>query len=499
MSENTAAPVPLHIPAILQNPQNRAARQVEAYKAQQREKAAARKTREVKTEWNPDHNGKGKRVIRRLDNAAFASNPHIVRPSKSDYTPPVPLQSRPPRHSFPADTIPRSAPMAPVAKPDRDPFSADSLSGGFSTSLKGTRAMLRKRGKRAEGLVTNAESHIRAWLAGDFSLDAGTGSVETNWRAIDDRRVDYVTESGSTSSDSKRRKLPAQHQIIGPVPALPFDSNGQLPVILELSRSPAHLSWFLADSFDRLVIHLVCRYYELVSWSEEHKTVAGDSIRLTHIILPNIAKPKPLSAGYPLQTPETSELSGQSSSEASHLSAPSASESESDRGTVDDSDSDAGTERGVGSDGDTDDLVEGYTLVEASPGPDATLTSTPLPELSDLALSDTSLSDTPLHRTHSATSSQYASSEGGVAGSDFGGLGDSGVLPPLRWTGAPAAGNGGGTTGGWIDFSDGSEFGDTSSVASGLAGGSGVRPMLARFTARGWEEKPTFFDYLYGA
>lgn len=197
--------------------------------------------------------------------AAFASNPHIVRPTKADYTPPVPLQARPLRPSFPAGTIPRSTPVPPALIPDRDPFSPDSRQGSFSTSLKGTRAMLRKRGKRAEGLVTKADTEIRNWLGGEWGdLNA---QKDGQWRVIDQRLVDYASDiSGTRSISSTGRRLPT-HRGLDALPDLPIES-GQIPAILEISRSPAHLSWYLAESFDRLVVHLLSRYYELASWSE---------------------------------------------------------------------------------------------------------------------------------------------------------------------------------------------------------------------------------------
>lgn len=63
----------LYLPAILQNPANRAARQVHAHNAQQREKAAARRERDTRSNAAPEYNGKGKRVIRRLDNGVCPS------------------------------------------------------------------------------------------------------------------------------------------------------------------------------------------------------------------------------------------------------------------------------------------------------------------------------------------------------------------------------------------------------------------------------------------
>ncbi|WVQ74358.1 hypothetical protein IAR50_003958 [Cryptococcus sp. DSM 104548] len=459
--------VPLHLPAILRNPTNRAARQVEAHNAQQHQKAAARKDREYKVNWTPENNGKGKRVIRRLDNAVFAENPHIVRPDKSDYAPTVPLQPRPSRPLYPPGSISHSTQIPSAAPPERDPFSADARQGAFSTSLKGTRAMLRKRGKRAEGLVMKSESEIRAWLGGqwgDFNKSAD------RWKVIDERLVDYVTgESGSFTSSS--RHLPPQHHI-ATLPDLPI-TDGKIPAILEISRSPAHMSWYVPESFDRLVLHLIARYYELVSWSEDLPTRNGDHLRITHIAVPSVIKPtrQPVK-GHTLATPDTSEVSGQSSSD--HHSS-SSSETES-------SDDDTATERG---DDDDDDY-----------NPEADSTATPIPEMDDLTLANTAPENS-LTRTISATSSQYASSE---ADSDIGNLGDSLMLPR---PGNLGHGSDGSLSGGWVDLDSDSEFGDLPALPSSANvretpsfGRSGISYNMA---PTNWQDKPSFFEYLYGA
>ncbi|ODN73404.1 hypothetical protein L202_07930 [Cryptococcus amylolentus CBS 6039] len=458
-------PVSLRLPAILQNPTNRAARQVEAHNAQQRQKAAARKDREYKVNWTPENNGKGKRVIRRLDNAAFAENPHIVRPDRSDYAPTVPLHPRPSRPLYPPGAISRSTHIPPAALPERDPFSADARQGVFSTSLKGTRAMLRKRGKRAEGLVMKSESEIRAWLGGQW------GDIKQSadrWTVVDPRFVDYTSGETSTLSSS-RRQLPPQHQIVT-LPDLPI-TDGQIPAILEVSRSPAHMSWYVPESFDRLVLHLISRYYELVSWSEDLPTRSGDHLRITHIAVPSVIRPnrQPVK-GHTLATPDTSEVSGQSSSDHN---------SSSSSGT-ESSDDDTATERG-----DDDDEYN----------PEGDITATPIPEMEDLSLANNA-SENGLTRTLSATSSQYASSE---ADSDIGTLGDSLMLS------RPASGqeSDGSLAGGWVDLDSDSEFGDLPAIPSfkGVREApsfrrSGVSPQTV---PKDWADKPSFFEYLYGA
>jgi len=68
--------------------------------------------------------------------------------------------------------------------------------------------------------------------------------------------------------------MPVRHRLQGSLPPLPI-SEGTLPAILELSRSVGHLTWLALEGFERLVIHLVCRYYEVVSWSESSLDILG--------------------------------------------------------------------------------------------------------------------------------------------------------------------------------------------------------------------------------
>lgn len=158
--------------------------------------------------------------------------------------------------------------VPPVDLPERDPLAPSSLNGAFSTSLKGTRAMLQKRGRRVESLVGIVEGEIRGWLGGP-SWSSGEIDCSMAWKVIDGSLVDVDTaQAGPAISPTpiSNRRMPPQHQIKTDLPSLPSRSM-QWPAILELSRSPAHLSWAVPDSFERLVIHLIARYYELISWS----------------------------------------------------------------------------------------------------------------------------------------------------------------------------------------------------------------------------------------
>lgn len=234
--------------------------------------------------------------------AAFTDNPHIVAPRRTDLYPSVPLQPRPSRASFPPQALDRSAQIPNAAAPDRDPFSESSTNGAFTTSLKGTRALLRKRGHRAEGLVGRVEEVVRGWLGGDWEMIKASrshsdedGEVGPSWKVIDDLMVDLAptttaqsegrngeaaglsmqNDAASTgTSPNSSWRLPAQHRVYGALPPLPISQEpggpARVPAVLELSRSLAHLTLAAVDPFDRLVVHLIARYYECISWSESY-------------------------------------------------------------------------------------------------------------------------------------------------------------------------------------------------------------------------------------
>lgn len=178
-------------------------------------------------------------------------------------SPSVPLHPRPLKPSFPPDAIDRAA-QIPSVPGTKDPLGASSVNGAFSTSLKGTRALLRKRGRRAESIVPSVENTVRSWLGGEYDIAPG----DLGWRVIDKTPVETPARAANANGHAgpSGRRLPAQHQM-NALPPLPVE-DGAVPAILEVSRSAAHLSWAVPDSFDRLVVHLVARYYELASWSE---------------------------------------------------------------------------------------------------------------------------------------------------------------------------------------------------------------------------------------
>jgi hypothetical protein len=172
-------------------------------------------------------------------------------------------------------------------------------------------------------------------------------------------------------------------------------------------------------------------------------------LRMTHIILPSLAQPKAPHAAFALATPETSDLSAPSSSDRD-------STTETEIGT--DTDSDAGTEMG-------------YSLEPEGDISIATVT----PELLQ------SVAELDLKRVDSNGSSAYASSEGG---SDFD-MADSLVIPPPPANGWTA-----------VTYSDAESDFDSISLPERTLPQLSA---LGRMGPRGWRDRPSFFEYLYGA
>ena len=143
---------------------------------------------------------------------------------------------------------------------------------------------MRKKGRRTEVVVQKVEDGLRGWLSGHGTLNVNINinnrhegedgedleRREEEWKVIDETLVEYIAEkedNGTQGGGTSSRRIPARHRLEGALPPLPL-YDGHVPAILELSRSAGHLSWLAMEGFERLVIHLICRYYEVVSWSE---------------------------------------------------------------------------------------------------------------------------------------------------------------------------------------------------------------------------------------
>lgn len=312
--------VQMTLPAILQNPKSKTQAQVESYAAQQRERAQAQARRHLEDKHGDRFSGidrrkgEGKRSLRRRENgqysgmhvsvpllmtfhaAMLAHNPHAALPSRKDLLPPPPTYTPTFPHAPSSAIRATSAPSPALPQPDP----ASSEAGKYTLSLKGVRQMLRRRGRRAEQVVQAVENELRSWSGAEGLDDAdrthGTGFGQP--RVIDRVVVDVTPEySVAPQSDPSRpivqptpvseestRSLPrafttaagtsaahtssvlASFYTADGVPAI--RAANQRAAIIELVREPGHLVWAIADGFERLIVHLLARYYELLSFSE---------------------------------------------------------------------------------------------------------------------------------------------------------------------------------------------------------------------------------------
>lgn len=306
--------------------------------------------------------------------ALIAHNPHAARPTRSDLAPPPPGHV-PTFPTFSSSSFQRKTPAPSPALPTSEPIS--SQAGQFTLSLKGVRQLLRKRGRRAEVVVKLVEEELRSWAGfGDDAEDASKFAVGNGYgqpRIVDSTPVPIKSEatrsakSGNNKSDlvAQGTHTDTQDAITSlqtdasassspstatkpSAPAPPAVSSRSLPAaftttptsspafltsllesfysssassavaatrpaIVELVRAPGHLVWAISDGFERLIVHLLARYYELISFSQtlpsiptsssststsssasasaSNKTTTG--YRITHILLPSVLKPSP--------------------------------------------------------------------------------------------------------------------------------------------------------------------------------------------------------------
>ncbi|KAJ9117469.1 hypothetical protein QFC22_004319 [Naganishia vaughanmartiniae] len=384
------APILMTLPAILQNPKSRTQAQVDSYATQQRERAQALSRKHAEDKYGDRasgvdrRKGEGKRSLRRRENAMLAHNPHTALPSRIDLLPPAPSYTP----TFPKATSSaiRATSAPSPALPQPEPASSEA--GKYTLSLKGVRQMLRRRGRRAEQVVQFVENELRGWSgAAGFGEQNGThGTGFGQPRIIDDSVVDVTAEYSMVAPpNSDMKGAPIVQRTAGPeepIRSLPraftttsssasehmsnvltsfYTADGvptaraavERKAIVELVREPGHLVWAVADGFERLIVHLLARYYELLSFSQTLPSAPiGDSditpcYRITHILLSSQANPA-LPISLNLLTPENTDIDtdfGASSGTESAVGAvtsDSETETETERGDLTDSEADLG-------------------------------------------------------------------------------------------------------------------------------------------------------------
>ncbi|KAH7074334.1 hypothetical protein BKA62DRAFT_746085 [Auriculariales sp. MPI-PUGE-AT-0066] len=184
----------------------------------------------------------GRRKERRREDARFTGNPHIVAPSRSDYSPIEPRTTP----TFPAPPpFPRSAPAPSASRPVFDAPSA--TAGAFRISARGVRRAVARCGPRMQALAADVEANLLRWRDAEGTFDTAQTSIfaQTN---------------------------------VSP------DSLG----ITELQSAPGELRWSVPDPWTRYVVHCVARKCGIVSVSTDDSSVTGG--RVTRLLRPHISR-----------------------------------------------------------------------------------------------------------------------------------------------------------------------------------------------------------------
>ncbi|GAA6063425.1 hypothetical protein JCM10212_002094 [Sporobolomyces blumeae] len=309
-------PIPMSMPAILQQPKNK--HLLGALGGKKRDDGTAT----ASSKKHKDHGApSGKRRRRRWENAQLAGNPHLHRPTRSDFAPGPSLKNlsttfAPPPSNFSRSTY--SAPESPAAS-DSDTSSFES--GQFSLSLRGLRRNLRanvgtrvRRGEggRTEEVLDIMERELRAWISFEGKVQPGffhDGALSSS-KALDPTPLDEcqprAVDALPDEPASTRR----------PPPAAP-------PTLVELTRLPHTLVWLAPSPQHRFLLHALARYYRLQSFSRALSPLDPDT-RVTHILRPQLARPRPpatAAVANGFETPPTTDWSSTgATTEGSELS-----------------------------------------------------------------------------------------------------------------------------------------------------------------------------------
>jgi hypothetical protein len=251
--------------------------------------------------------------------ALLAHNPHVTLPSRIDLLPPAPRYVSTfaqPSSRSPAAAAIRAASIPDTVPPPSEPTSSEA--GQYTLSLKGVRSLLRGRGRRSEVIIQVVEKELRPWSGCELE-DGEENTHDHGYRVQDisgygnpriiDSSIVHVKSEGSSKRKSTRHNTvveytPHRDQQEMLDARLSDRANTRLPqpftthsssspeflarllesiysssssgsgsphthrqAIIELVRTPGHLVWAIADGWERLIVHLLVRYYGLISFS----------------------------------------------------------------------------------------------------------------------------------------------------------------------------------------------------------------------------------------
>lgn len=268
-------PVPMSMPAILRNPRvNRVAAS-----------PAARQTRDgfVQNSAGVAH-GRiiSKRRERRSENGRFATNPHAVRPSPTDYFP----DANPLRSTFSGSTLETLSHALGCVEDASMPaqkathFELESaMKGQFTLSLRDAQDFLRSRLGCAESMHAYMHAlETQALLDYAAPLPCGTTFAESLIFAVEREILHWLRQTvhvPSHDSSSSARKIFVRNV------------DDRDCTVIELRRAPASLVWQVDDAFSRLAVHCVARTFQCPSFSRDIPSPSGELSRTTWILHPN--------------------------------------------------------------------------------------------------------------------------------------------------------------------------------------------------------------------
>jgi len=256
-----------------------------------------------------------RKSLDRIPIAQLAGNPHLHRPTRSDFAPGPSLKDLSTVFAPPPSHFSRSTYTTPSTSTSvSDAFSKES--GQFSMSLRGLRRNLRtgvvgnkvRRGEggRVEEVLEIMERELQSWLEFQGKVEPGYFHTSTlaNGKLLDSTPLeDYQFPPPPTSNFLPDEPVRSSRLSAPPPPP---------STLVELTRLPHTLVWLAPSPQHRYLLHSLSRYYKLQSFSRPLSPLDSET-RVTHILRPQLNKPvlvNTLGGGF--ETPSATDWSSAS-------------------------------------------------------------------------------------------------------------------------------------------------------------------------------------------
>ncbi|KAJ1950132.1 hypothetical protein EC988_004502 [Linderina pennispora] len=150
-----------------------------------------------------------------------------------------------------------------------------------SPAIGGLRRLM-KRAHTPAGLVTHYEDRLRAFLSLDAAQERPDDEGPDDWQVIDQEEAMFTPVGRDLLLEDD--DIVVLNQAL--VAAQRQGAARPSPAIAAGVRHSLVAQWRIPDSFARLIVHTMCRYYGLVSFSE----TAEDGASVLHICHPHFFK-----------------------------------------------------------------------------------------------------------------------------------------------------------------------------------------------------------------